>query len=208
MPCKILTAAIAAVLVGFVGQSHAQSHARDGATVGGLTGAVIGGIIGHQNDETPEGILIGGAVGAIAGGLIGDAHDQQMAREHAYRQQLWQQQQAYQAYRQPTRRAVSNADVVQMTRNGLSQSVIINHIQSNGIERRLDVNDIISLHQQGVGEPVITAMQRAPVRTPLPAPPTVLEYRPPVIVSEHCPHHHAPLYYEAVPVVPYSAYWR
>lgn len=155
----------------------AQNGTRNGAVLGGVGGAVIGGIIGHQNDETPEGALIGGAVGAVAGGLIGNAREQQ-AQQRYYQQQQqrqWQQQQQhhhhYNTYRtvpsRPTvvQPGVTVGDVLSMTRNGVSESVIINHIYATGLQRRIDTNEIIMLHQQGVTENVINAMQQAPMRS-------------------------------------------
>ncbi len=145
----------------------AQGNAQNGATTGGVAGAIIGGVIGHQNDKTTEGVLIGGAVGAIAGGLTGRAEDERLVREQYYRQQMARQQQLAQA------RAVSMGDVMNMTRNGVGDSVIINQIQTNGVDRQIDVHDIIALHQQGVSENVINAMQTAPLAPQLqPAPPT------------------------------------
>lgn len=137
-----------------------QYQARDGAAVGGTAGAIIGGIIGHQNDETPEGAIIGGVVGAVAGGLIGNARDQQQARERYYQNQLAQQR--YQM-EQMARPPVTVNDVITMTRNGLSEQVIINYLNANGVPRQLTVSEIIGLHQQGVSENVIAAMQRAPL---------------------------------------------
>lgn len=149
------------------GQLSAQQHTRDGAVVGGTAGAIIGGIIGHQNDETPEGAIIGGVVGAVAGGLMGKAKDQQVQRERYYQNRIYQQDQQLQAYQQ---RAVRMSDVISMSQSGLGEAVIINHVQTNGLDRKLEVNDIIYLHQQGVSERVITAMQNAPLAGAQPAP--------------------------------------
>ncbi len=155
------------IFVVLCGQGFAQNNTRQGAAVGGVAGAVIGGIIGHQNDETPEGALIGGAVGAIAGGVIGNAKDKQISKERYYQHQIYQQQRQLESQQyqmsERVRRGVTNADVITMTRSGLSDAVIINHIETNGIVRRPEVSDILSLHQQGVSETVITAMQQAPV---------------------------------------------
>ncbi|MEM7477805.1 MAG: YMGG-like glycine zipper-containing protein [Planctomycetota bacterium] len=148
-----------------------QSRTKDGATVGGLAGAVIGGIIGKQNDETPEGALIGGAVGAITGGLIGKSQDNELARQRYYQQQAYYaQQQQYYAQQQATQQAVQQSgvsmnDVLNMSRSGLSESLILTQLQSRGVQNRLAVSDIISLHQQGVSDTIITAMQSAPLST-------------------------------------------
>lgn len=150
---------------------QAQSYRNQDAAVGGLAGAVIGGIIGHQNDETPEGALIGGAVGAIAGGLMGNAKDQQISQQRYYQQQAWHQQ------RQAVGRAVSINDVVNMSRSGLGDSVIINQIRQNGVVGHIGTHEIIAMHNSGVNEHVISAMQSAP-RAGARQPETIVVERP------------------------------
>ena len=207
-----------------------QPNARNGAVLGGVSGAVIGGIIGKQNNETPEGALIGGAVGAVAGGLIGNGVEQ---RQRAQQQQQWAQQQHYHhhpsnynTYRTvPSRTTVVTApgvtvaDVLAMTRNGVGESVIINHIYSTGMQRRIDTNEIISLHQQGVPENVINAMQQAPLRNSFSGSTTVTGGQattimtPPggtVIVQEQygTPNYTAPTYTAPTYVQPRPAYYQ
>ncbi len=181
----------------------AQGGTQRGATLGGLAGAVAGGLIGDNNGEAGAGAAIGGVIGAVTGGMLGNAADKDRA---AYQQQqaYLQQQQAIQA-----QASVSVADVVTMTRSGLSDSVIINQIQQRGVSHQLQVPEIISLHQQGVREPVITAMQQALVGTQRVArvPQGVVQeriYTPaPVIVEERyvVPHYPPPRarYYYRVP---------
>ncbi|HBE68883.1 MAG TPA: hypothetical protein DDW52_12115, partial [Planctomycetaceae bacterium] len=149
--------------------SFGQRRAQDGATVGGVAGAVIGGIIGHQNDETPEGAIIGGAVGAIAGGLLGKAQDRELERQRYYQNQNYyrQQQQAYARQQQVVASGISTADLSAMVRSGLSETLIAGQLQQKGVQRRLEVNEIIALHQQGVPDSVITAFQQAPLATQL-----------------------------------------
>lgn len=175
MPRKLLAGLILVVVAQPI---FAQSGTQKGAVLGGVGGAVLGGIIGHQNDEVPEGALIGGAVGAVAGGLLGNARDKQLERERYYQQQQWNQYHShnnqyrnYNTYRTvPSRptvvpaQGVTIADVLSMTRNGVGESVIVSHIYSTGMQRRIDTNEIIMLHQQGVTENIINAMQQAPLR--------------------------------------------
>jgi len=171
----------------------AQHHTERGAVLGGLGGALAGAGIGEHNGDAAAGALIGGALGLITGATIGDSMDRDAARAQAVRQQrLWE-----------LSRATSLSDVVTMTRNGVGDDVIINHIRQNGVQRRLEVADVISLHQRGVSEAVITAMQRARLATYSPAPSP--RYRPrTVVVQEHhyssppaCywPHHHVHRYH-------------
>ncbi len=193
-----------AVIASMVNPCWAQQRTTGGAAVGGAAGAIIGGIIGHQNDETPEGALIGGAVGAITGGLIGRAQDNQIAQQRVYQEQAYYQgqQQVYAQQQTIAASGVSMADVVSMSRSGISEAVIMNHLQTKGVQRRLEVSDIIALHQQGVSDTLISVMQQAPLATQLAAPmqprgqvivqqPTTIVreqpviYRSPVIVQEY-----------------------
>ncbi|MFK8114355.1 MAG: glycine zipper domain-containing protein [Rubripirellula sp.] len=186
--------------------ANAQVRTQRGATLGGLAGAVAGGLIGDNNGEAGAGAAIGGVVGAVAGGLLGNAAD----KEAVYQRQqnvYYQQQQQTQQFAQ-TQSAVSIADAISMTRSGLGDSVIINQINQRGVQQQLQVSDIITLHQQGVRESVITAMQRSPtgvqrVARAAPQPVQRVITRPaPVIVEEHyvVPHYAPPRYYHRRPV--------
>ena len=172
-------------LVVLVVPAFGQGHTEEGAVLGGVAGAIAGGIIGHQNDETPEGAILGGILGAVTGSMIGDRKDQQAARQ----QRLFYHQQRVAA------RAVSTAEVVTMTRSGLTDSVIINHIRANGVPRQLNTHDIISLHQQGVSEKVITAMQNAGVgQVHVVESPPVIIHRQYRAIPEYGPRRHLHVY--------------
>lgn len=186
--------------------ASAQVQQQRGATLGGLTGAVAGALIGDKNGEAGAGAAIGGVVGAVTGGLLGNAADKEAAliqQERMYQQQELQQQQFA-----VTQSAVSPTDVINMTRSGLSDSVIINQINQRGVQQTLQVPDIISLHQQGVHELVITAMQQAPTgaqrvaRAPTPIAQRVIAPAP-VIVEEHylIPHYAPPRYHYRRPPI-------
>jgi hypothetical protein len=167
-----------------------QGNTQRGAVIGGLGGALAGAAIGKHNGETAAGALLGGAVGLIAGSAVGKAQDDAQARQQAYYQQqaIYQQQQAS--------RAVSPQDVAMMTQNGVDPQIIITQIQRNGVTRRIEVADVIALHQQGVCEPVINAMQNARVPTIIvPAP----AYTRPVVVQEHYYVSPPPVYYRTYP---------
>ncbi len=152
------------VIVGMLCQdAYSQSKTKDGAVLGGIGGAVVGGIIGHQNDETPEGIIIGSVAGAVAGGILGNIRDKQIQEQRYYQHQAWQSQQALRHSQQSQIRrcGASISDVISMSRSGVSELVIVSHIQNNGIQRKLEVSEIITLHQSGVSDNVIAAMQNA-----------------------------------------------
>lgn len=143
---------------------NGRVNQQRGATLGGIAGAVAGGLIGDNNGEAGAGAAIGGVLGAVTGGILGNAAD----KETTYQRQqnaVARQQNAYAQQQQVAvvnQSAVSIGDVVSMSRSGLSDSVIINQIQTRGVLTQPQVADIISLHQQGVSETVITTMQTAP----------------------------------------------
>ena len=56
------------------------------------------------------------------------------------------------------RNAMSIQEVVDMSRSGVSDGVIVNQIRSSGTAFRLTPADVTNLHQQGVTDPVINAM--------------------------------------------------
>lgn len=187
----------------------AQTGQQRGATFGGLAGAIAGSLIGDHNNEAGAGAAIGGVVGAVAGGILGNASDkdnairqQQRAYQHAQQQRYYQQQQAV-----VVQSAVTIQDVVNMSRSGLSDQVIVNQIRQRGYVGTVAVADIIALHQQGVSENVITTLQtsgsRPTVAVARPAPvaaPTIVEHhihRPaPVVVEQHVlPRYPTPRYH-------------
>ena len=134
-----------------------SANQQRGVVTGGIAGAVAGGLIGDNNGEAGAGAAIGGVLGAVAGGIFGNAKDKEVQYQQNQRQYVQQEQQAVIA-----QSAVSIADIVSMSRSGLSETVIINQIQTRGIFAQPQVSDIIAMHQQGVSERVISAMQQAP----------------------------------------------
>lgn len=160
-----------------------QDNTGRGAALGTVAGALAGAGIGKHNGNTAAGALIGGAAGLITGAAIGSSADQQERRQA----QVYQQQQAWQRAQ-----AATVEDVIAMSRSGVSDDVIITHVRQYGLDRRLEVSDVIRLHQQGVSEAVIAAMQRGTtaVRVKTVPPPPVPG---PVVVEEY--HYVAPPYY-------------
>ena len=178
------------IVSGLPAVARGQYYSDRGAVLGGVTGALAGAGIGKHNDETAAGALIGGAVGVITGAAVGQSMDNRAAQAYAAQQQAqqWRQQQLA--------RAVSTQDVVTMTQNGVSADVMINHIRQHGVQRTLEVHDVIALHRQGVPESVIAAMQQASVGPAPPVPSAVI--RQPVVVEQR--HYVAP--------APYWHYYR
>ncbi|MFY9254249.1 MAG: glycine zipper domain-containing protein [Fuerstiella sp.] len=171
--------------------ASAQYRTQRGSVLGGLAGAAAGVAIGEHNDKPVAGALIGGAVGMVAGAALGNSQDRRAAEQRAYQyQQQQQQQQSYIYQQQQLSRTVSLTDVIAMSRSGLSDAVIINHIQANGVRQDLQVADVITLHENGVSQQVISAMQRPPVTSSVPttlAPAPVYHTAPPIVVEQYVP---------------------
>jgi len=180
---------ITGLLLAFVAaDADAQNrrYRRRGTILGGLAGAAIGAAIGDKGDNETAGALIGGTVGAIAGGTIGNQKDQRIEHNRRYHSghphyyhvppgQYYHPQATYPAHRGPIYpyqgpvvvapevRPVTVADVIQMRQRGLGAATMIRLIQTHGVAAQPSVSDVIDMHQHGVSERVIAAMQGDPV---------------------------------------------
>ena len=178
----ILTASI--LLFGSLGSQASLgqiNHHRE-SVAGGVAGAIIGGIVGNQNDETAEGVAIGGVVGAIAGNLLGQSKERQLQQRQFIQRQAWQQQQIIEQSQQAQlARALTVDDAITLSQNGVGTQLILNQIRTNGVGQEIGVSEIIRLHQNGVNESVIAAMQKlgsSPVQVAAAGPPVIVDPRP------------------------------
>jgi len=151
-------------------------HTDRGALFGGLLGAGTGAIIGDAVGNAGAGTAIGAGVGALTGAALGSGLDEIEAKNRAMISQ--------QLGRQVAAEAVTLDDVVAMTKAGVDDELIVNHIGVHGAAATLRPADLIFLQQQGVSTRVIKALQTPPQR---PAQPAVASLPPstPVIVEEH-----------------------
>jgi hypothetical protein len=97
---------------------------------------------------------------------------------------------------------VSTSDVVAMSRSGIDQELIVNHIRANGVAKKVDANDLIMLQNEGVSKYVITTLQTTPGPTAqVAAQPMMVGGPQPVIVEEHyyAPGYYRPRYYGPPP---------
>jgi outer membrane lipoprotein SlyB len=137
-------------VVGFFG---CQNKQENGALIGGAGGAVVGGAIGSvSHSSAGGGALIGAAVGAIGGAIVGNSLDQ--ANEN-------NDHQAEQEYdrRHSTDQWISKADVIDWTRRGVSDDVIIDRIQRSATVFHLTAADENDLRDHDVSEAVIRVMR-------------------------------------------------
>lgn len=173
---------LAALPVLSVETGCATTHAERGALFGGLLGAGTGALIGNAAGSTLAGTAIGAGVGALAGSAIGDSLDEMEARNrYLIAQQLG---------REIPSGAVTYEDVIAMTRAGVAEELIVNHIRVNGMVRPPSSDDIIRLQQEGVSVNVIKAMQEPPLRRSSPSdrPIIIRETSPaPIVIYEYDP---------------------
>ena len=141
---------IAASVVCLSAGCRSTNYGDKGALFGGLFGAGTGSAIGSNSGHPVEGALIGTAIGAITGGAVGDSFQADMDRNRAEVEARMGRQMAA---------AVSPEDVVAMTQAGLSDDVIATHIRAHGVAHPPQVNDLITLRNQGVSDNVLKAMQ-------------------------------------------------
>jgi hypothetical protein len=162
-------------LLFFVG-CQSPYHADQGALFGGLTGAGVGAVVGNAVGNPAAGALLGAGVGTVTGAAVGSSLDEIEARNRA--------QIAAQMGAQIRPGVVNIADVINMSRAGVSEPLIVTHIQHNGMATPVTSSDLIVLKQQGVSDGVIQAMQAIPMQ-PQPQPVAMAPGGPPMIVEEH-----------------------
>lgn len=185
------------------------STSEKGTLLGAVAGGGAGAAIGKKSGNPIVGAVVGSLGGAIVGNVIGDRVEQRRAAETYYQPRYQQSYQTY--YQQPPQPVYRNPgvtldQVIQLTRSGVGDDLIISHVQQNGFQQALTTNDLILLKNQGVSDRVIFALQRpttyaAPAARPI-------QYAPPVTVVEEVHVLPAPTYYYARPVPAHGHYYR
>jgi uncharacterized protein YcfJ len=132
-----------------VGCQTNKTKAAEGAVIGGVLGAAAGGIIGHQSHHGAEGAGIGAAVGAITGAIVGSQIEK-----------TGQSTPAAPATQNTNPNQMSIQQIVDLTKQGIHEDVIIDKIRLSNSRFTLNSNDIDYLKQQGVSQKVIDAIQQ------------------------------------------------
>jgi hypothetical protein len=157
--------------------SYYRNDTAGGAVVGGGLGAVAGALVSPKKNRG-ENALIGAGVGALAGGLLGNARDK-ADQQHA----IVGSSVAANANAHIAAQAVTNYDLVEMTRAGLSEDLIISTIQSRGGRFDLSPGGLIALKQSGVSDRVVLAAQSMGRGGAIAPAPTIVASPSPVVVS-------------------------
>jgi hypothetical protein len=131
-----------------------HNDTASGTFLGGAMGAITGAVVGGRK-HTGQNALIGAGVGAVAGNLLGrskDAADERRTAQGAAA--------VGQMNQQAVAMAVTDSDLVQMTRAGINEDVIISTMRSRGTRIDLSPQSVIGLRQQGVSDRVVMAAQQ------------------------------------------------
>jgi hypothetical protein len=171
------------------GPDYYHNDTASDTFVGGALGAVTGAIVGGKHKGTDA--LIGAGIGAVTGNLLGQSKDRADERNAAAGAATAANMNAQAAAQnaQAAAQSVTNYDLVNMTKSGVSDDLIISTIQSRGGRLDMSPQALIALKQNGVSDRVVLAAQNMghgspyiPAAVPLVAgpPPTtvIVEPRP------------------------------
>lgn len=141
-----------------------MSNTGKGALVGGGLGAGAGALIDRATGgKGGTGAIVGAAGGALLGGAIGNEEDQ---REKAALNNRVRQADDRAA---AAANQLGIADIIQLTKDGRSDELIINQIKTTNSTYQLSTEDVRLLGANGVSDRVTMEMQnRRPDRHPRP----------------------------------------
>jgi hypothetical protein len=136
-----------ALLLITAGCQNTQTRATEGAVIGGVLGAGAGYGIGTAvGRHGGEGAVIGAVSGAILGGVIGGQMNKNKSGKGPAGQAA------------PSANQLSLQQIVDMTKQGANEAVIIDKISLTNSKFNLTPSDIDYLKAQGVSQKVIDAM--------------------------------------------------
>ncbi len=168
--CQALLGGV--LLLPLVGTGCAGMSNTDAGVLGGAgIGAVVGGIVGHFCHNTAAGAAVGAVAGGVTGGVIGNQVDKKEQRQAILASQAQQAAQLQQ--------------IAEMAQSHVSDAVIISNIQQSGFYYPITGEQVNYLHQYGVSDQVIIALQQrtSPVVYVQQAQPVVYASPPAVVVA-------------------------
>lgn len=132
---------------------------QSGAVIGTAGGAALGAGVGSLvNSSAGAGALIGAGVGAVSGAIVGNEIDQQDRRREQELKERAAQTQPADAYADKT--AITQQQIIEWTRHGVPQQVIVDRIERSGTRYKLTAADENTLRENGVSEEVVAAMKQ------------------------------------------------
>ncbi len=192
---KLLMAGLFAAICWSSG-CESMSNTAKGGLIGGGLGTGLGAIAGGG-----KGALIGGLAGTAIGGLVGNDVDQQEKREKDHRLAVAEAKAAAATLPPPVPAPapLGMADVIQMSKEGMADNVIINQIRATNSTYQLSVEDLRMLQANNVSPRVIEEMQ---MRRPMTR---VIREQPRVIYQQAPPVYVYDPYYYPRPPRPYAS---
>jgi hypothetical protein len=180
---KRAVASFVAIGVLSAGMLGCETKAGSGALIGGAAGAGLGAIIGNNtgHGHTAGGAAIGGVAGALGGALIGNEMDKKDRQDQARERDYYRDRDYNRTPGYPTSTAdrdydrdpyasgrsnnasaanrVTKNDVIDWTRRGDREDLIIDRVEHGGTVFHLSSRDENQLRDAGVTEEVIRAMK-------------------------------------------------
>ncbi len=135
------------VVLALAGCAQNKTRVAEGAGIGGVLGGAVGTILGYQSGHPMQGLAIGAAAGAAGGGLIGA----QIKKP--------QPQEGTDAGTPAASAPLNMQDVINMAKEKVSDADIVSKIQATNSKFYLMTSDLDYLHNQGVSQRVVDAMQ-------------------------------------------------
>ncbi|HZZ42104.1 MAG TPA: hypothetical protein VFE58_04140 [Tepidisphaeraceae bacterium] len=167
MRTAIVTILISSITVG--GLVGCSSNAGTDTLIGAGGGAVVGGLIGSgSHSSAGAGALIGAGAGAIGGLIVGTTLDsaekkkekQERDAEAAREREYYTAGPTYQGETvTPTQPSITRDDVIEWTRKGVNNELIIDRIQQSRQVFYLTAADENMMRDARVSEDVIQAMK-------------------------------------------------
>ncbi|MCM8787525.1 MAG: glycine zipper domain-containing protein [Candidatus Omnitrophica bacterium] len=147
MKKAILVAIILSIT--FLGCQTTKTRAVEGGVIGGVLGAGAGYAIGQTTHHGAEGAGIGAAIGAISGAIIGSQIEKPQSNPiTGSSSQISNPNQ------------MSLQQIVELTKQGIDEDVIIDRIRLTNSKFNLTAEDIAYLQKEGVSARVIAQMQK------------------------------------------------
>lgn len=137
--------ALSVLILCVCGCQNTKTRAVEGALIGTVLGAGAGYGIGQGGHHGGEGAGIGAAAGALTGALIGSQIDKPGANQ--------------QSAGTVNPNQMSMQQIIDLSRQGVNENVIIDRIRLSNTKFALTAQDISYLKSQGVSDTVINAMQ-------------------------------------------------
>lgn len=131
---------------------------QTGAAIGVAGGAALGAGVGSLvNSSVGAGALIGAGAGAVSGAIVGNQIDEQDRRRE---QELRERSTTRPADAYFTNESITQAKVIEWSRHGVPQQVIVDRIERSGSRFSLAAADENRLREAGVSEDVVLAMKQ------------------------------------------------